>query len=77
MGKDASYLLHLDSGFWQIGIVDDQTNRLPAFDRVTTHYYFTQKLPVDAVEKLAPIDGTIYHEAIKNILLARQNLGKC
>jgi len=76
MRKDATKLFDLRTSLWKIGVVDNQAHRIIALDRFIPQSNLAKQLPVNAVKHHAPIEGSIFHESIKNILFAGNNLGK-
>ena len=77
MRIDAAHLLDLGTGFWQVGIINNQAHRILTVERVVTHIDFSQQLFVDAVNQIAPVNSAIFQKAIKNIFLTRHNLCQC
>jgi hypothetical protein len=74
MRKDATHLLDFGTGFWQVGVINDQAHRVLTVESVVTHVDFSQQLFVDTINQIAPVDSTIFQKAIKNIFLTRHNL---
>jgi hypothetical protein len=72
--KYPSYSLDLFAGFGQVRVINNEANRILATAGIGPDRDFPDQLQIDPVEDLSPIQRTIGHKAIENILLARENL---
>ncbi|MFZ2340441.1 MAG: hypothetical protein WAW07_12055 [Bacteroidales bacterium] len=73
--KYPSYPLDLFAGFGQVRVINNEANRMIlATAGIGPDRDFPDQLQIDPAEDLSPIQRTIGHKAIENILLARENL---
>jgi len=72
--KYPSYALDLFAGFGQVRVINNEANRILTTAGIGPDRDFPDQLQIDPVEDLSPIQRTIGHKAIENILLARENL---
>jgi hypothetical protein len=72
--KYPAYSLDLPACFRQVRVINNEAYRILAPARVGSDRDFPDQLQIDPVQNLYPIQGTNGHKAVKNILLARENL---
>jgi hypothetical protein len=68
--KYAAYSLNLFACFGQIRVINNEANRILATAGIGPDRDFSNQLQIDPVQDLSPIQRTIGHKAIENILLA-------
>ena len=72
--KYPAYSLDLFTGFGQIRVINNETDRILAPAGIDPDRDFPDQLQIDPVQDLSPIQRTIGHKAVENILIARENL---
>jgi hypothetical protein len=72
--KYAAYSLELFTGFGQVRVINNEANRILASAGIGSDRDFPDQLQIDPVQDLSPIQGTIGHKPVENILFARDNL---
>jgi len=72
--KYPTYSLDLFAGFGQVRVINNETNRILAPAGIGPDCDFPDQLQINLVQDLSPIQRTIGHKAVENILPARENL---
>jgi hypothetical protein len=72
--KYPAYSLDLFAGFGQVRIINNEANRILASAGISPDRDFPDQLQIDLVQDPSPIQRTIGHKAVENILPARENL---
>jgi hypothetical protein len=72
--KYAAYSLDLFAGFGQVRVINNEANRILAPTGIGPDRDFPDQLQIDPVQDLSPIQRTISHKTVENILFARENL---